>query len=393
MEMKKRLLSIGILIIIVMMAGCSSADSYYKDGKKSFEKGDLDKAIESFASAIEQNPNRADYQIDYSLALIAQEKYEEALIQLDQAYSEKDMLIVRENNKKVFRARGIAYFLMQQDEMAIEEFNKALEIKELDSLDMDILYYMADAMYGVGRYEEAVAAYTTIIENKKKPAQAYAKRASCYKQLKEDNKSLEDYNKAISLDSKNYEYHFGKYYLLADYGDEKGALEAISEALEITAATTEDNYNIAKFHFLQGNYKDARTELEEAYGNGFLEAYYYIGESYRLEKDYTKAIYYYDLYLKSGELVTAKVYNQMAICKLKQNNAVEALEFIEKGLALKEAPTIQGLQRNEIVAYENLGKFEEADIRLAKYQVNYPGDKEAIREALFIDSRLITAAD
>ena len=83
----------------------------------------------------------------------------------------------------------------------------------------------------------------------------------------------------------------------------------------------------------------------------------------------------------------------MAICKLKQNNAVEALEFIEKGLALKEAPTIQVLQRNEIVAYENLGKFEEADIRLAKYQVNYPGDKEAIREALFIDSRLITAAD
>jgi tetratricopeptide (TPR) repeat protein len=70
-EMIKKLLSIGIIFVLILLSGCSFAGNYYKDGKKSFEKGDYKVAADDFSKAIAANPNRAQYYIDYGLALVA----------------------------------------------------------------------------------------------------------------------------------------------------------------------------------------------------------------------------------------------------------------------------------------------------------------------------------
>ncbi len=386
--MRKKLLSMGILIILfVLLSGCSNADSYSKNGKKSFKSGNYEKAASSFATAISKNPHRGDYYVDYGLTLIALGNYEEALEQFDQVYIEKEILIIKENNKKALRGKGIAYYEMLQYEKAIEEFDQALEINELSDLDMDILYYKANTLTMIGSYEKAIDAYTSLLTLHKKNAFAYSQRALCYRYIGDYDKSLKDYDKAIKLEPKNYDYYFGKYYLLKECFDDVGAAKILEEAQELPVITNQDKYNLAKLYYLEGNYDLALTKLSEGYANGLVEAYYYIGEIYRMKKDYAKAIYYYEIYINSMDVKLRNVYNQIAICYLKTEDYDQALEYLEKGLAYNQAGTLQVLKKNEIIVYEKLGKYEEAKMKMDQYQLSFPEDSKAVREATFIETR------
>lgn len=392
--MEKKLLSLGMIFVMMMtLAGCGTAGNYDRDGKKSFASGEYDKAAESFAAAVKTNPNRADYYIDYGLALIALGKYEQAIEQFDLAYMDKDMLVIKENNKKALRGKGIAYYSLLQYEDAIEEFKQALKIDELSDLDMDILYYMAESLYTIGSYGKAIKAYTSVLSINNKAVIAYNKRAFCYKALGEYEKSLADYDKAISLAPKNYDLYFNKYYLLSDNQDETGALGVLQEAASIKAVTKEDEYNLAKIHYFQDNYEIALSELSVGYANGFSEASYYIGEIYRNQKDYSKAIYYYDIYIDSGMVTTPNVYNQIAYCMLKTDQYEDALQYLEQGLEYNDANTMRILTKNVIIAYEKLGRYEDAKLKIEEYLKSYPKDSQAIREAEFIDTRIVKLAD
>jgi tetratricopeptide (TPR) repeat protein len=393
-NLKKRFLTAAvILIMIAALSGCSKAGGYYSDGRNNFESGNYEKAAECYKSAIAANPNRADYYIDYGMTLIGLGKYQDALDQFDHAYMDKDMLIVKQNNKRILRGKGIAYYHMLQGEKAIEQFKLALKIDELSYLDMDILYYMADSLQTIGSYEEAIKTYTDILKIDDKNAAAYSKRACNYKNLGDYDKSLADYEKAIKLEPGNYEHYFGKYYLMAENDDDSGAAEVLSQAEKITAVTSEDKYQLAKVHFLEGNYDEALSELSAGYAGGFTEAYYYIGEIYRIQKDYEKAAYYYDIYMNNGEVGSSNVFNQMAICKIKLGDYEKALDYLEQGLTYHCAGTLQTLKKNEIIAYEYLGRYEEAKDKMAEYLISYPEDKAAKREAEFIDTRMIILAD
>lgn len=392
--MKIKFLSMGMIFIMIMtLTGCGTAGNYDRTGKKSVASGEYEKAAESFAAAVKTNPNRADYYIDYGLSLIALGKYKDAVVQFDLAYMDKDMLVIKENNKKALRGKGIAYYNLLQYDDAIKEFKQALKIDELSELDMDILYYMADSLYTIGSYGKAIKAYTSILEINGKAAIAYNKRAFCYKALGEYEKSLADYDKAISLEPKNYEFYFGKYYLMSENKDEEGALGVLQNAASIKTVTSEDEYNLAKIHYFQDVYETALPELSKSYANGFNEAYYYIGEIYRSQKDYTKAIYYYDIYIKSKMMTTPYVYNQIAFCMMKTDQYEDALKNLEQGLAYNDAGTIRILMKNEIIAYEYLGRYEDAKLKIEAYLKNYPKDTQAIREAEYIGTRIVKLAD
>ncbi|MDF2943426.1 MAG: hypothetical protein K0S01_2284 [Herbinix sp.] len=391
--MKKKLLSMGLfLIIATMLAGCSTAESYYRDGKKSFVNGDYEAAAASFVAAIGENPNRADYYINYGMTLIALNKEEEALAQFDHAYMDKDILMVKENNKRIFRGKGIAYYNMLQYDNAIKEFKKALQIGELSELDMDILYYIGNSMMNIGLYEEAIGSYTSILDIDKSNAISFSNRALCYKRIGDYDNSRKDYDMAISLQPNNYDAYFGKYYLLAENNEAANAADVLTLASEIEVKTSEDRYNQAKVHFYQENYETALSELSEGFANGFTEAYYYIGEIYRIQKDYPKAIYYYETFIKEGEILTPNVYNQIASCLIKSGDYNNAIKYLEKGIAYNHADTIQVLMKNEIIAYECMGMFDKAKEKIEEYLTRYPDDLKALREEEFIDTRLIDGA-
>jgi tetratricopeptide (TPR) repeat protein len=387
--MKKKLLSLGICMILVsVLAGCSLSDNLYKDGKKSFVNGNYEEAAAFFQAAIKENPKRADYYIDYGMSLIKLGQFEEAFNVFDKAFVNKNNIVVNRNNKKLYRGKGIAYYHSKDYDKAILEFKKALTINELSQLDVDILYYIGSSLMNIGSYDEAIELYSDLIRRDKKSADAYSSRALCYRNRGDFAQSLEDYDAAIGLEPKNYAHYFGKYYLLTDSGDFAAANEVLLNASKLERKTGADQYNLAKVHFYQGDYELALSELSEGFKNGFTEAYYFIGEIYRIKKDYPKAIYYYDMVLKEGEAVAPNVYNQLAACLIKTGEYKDALRYLEKGIAYHHAQCMQTLKKNEIVAYECMGEFDKAKEKLAEYLAAYPEDQTAEREAQFVETRL-----
>lgn len=391
--MKRKLLYFFIFIITIsILTGCSSAGSYYSKGKKAFRKGDYEEAANTFTMAIAKNPNRAEYYIDYGMCLIELKQYEEAQSQFDQAYLEKDIKLIRRNNKRALRGKGIAYYRQNQYKKAIEQFELALEISELPKLSMDILYYKASALKHLDSYDQAVEAYTMLLELDPRSSEALSERGFCYRILGEYENGLEDYNQAIALDESNYSYYFGKYHLLKDYGRDKEANELLEEATAIEAKTDEQLYQQAKLQYYLGNDEIAYNDFMEYYQKGFLEASYYIGELHLKNKDYRQAIASYEGYLQETRTPNSIIYNQLGVCYLKLGEYQQALSLFQKGIELQDQATLQVLCKNEIIAFENMGLFDQARESLEVYLKRYPDDAMAVREGVFLETRLTKEA-
>ncbi len=385
----KKLVLIGVFFIMIsLLSGCSSAGGYYRNGKKYFAAGNYEEAVRNFALAIDENPDRAEYYIGYGMSLIGLSRYEEATRQFDKVIMDKKIAIVLGNNKRALRGKGIAYIHLKNFKEAIEQFDEALNIRVSTDLDMDILYYKGKALMNVGDYAEAAEVYTDIIRQFGEEAQVLADRAYAYQKTGEYEKGLDDYDRAIALQKNNYEYYFGKYYLLQKTGRTYESHEVLKQASEIPVNTKADKFNLAKIHFYQGLHDQSFPELSESFAYGFAEAYFYIGEIYNQKKDYSTAKYYYEKYIEEEDIGTPEVYNQIAHCLIKMEEYEQALPYLETGIAFADEDRMRAMLKNEIIVYEYLGDFEKALAKLQSYIAVYPEDEDAKREKSFILSRM-----
>jgi tetratricopeptide (TPR) repeat protein len=391
--MKNKNIGISIILIslIVLLGGCGikTSGNYYKEGLKFFNSGNYKEAETNFTKAIEINSERAEYYIDYGMTLIMLEEYDEAIEVFDQAILDKNNAIVNKNNKKALRGKGIAYFESFQYTKAIEQFDKALAITELSEINLDIRYYLGSSQEKAGLYENAVETYSLILNKSPSDAAIYSSRAFAYRKLGDYDKSLADYDKAISFDTTNYDYYFGKYFLMIEFSEADAATLVMNEASKLSVETQEDKFNLAKVHFYNEDYDTAIIEFSEAFRNGFTAAYVFLGDIYMKESDYESAVYNYLMYSDDeANEKSATVYNQIGVCYIKLEKYEEALTYIQLGLEYNDISLNQELKQNEIVAYENLGEYEEAYQCMTEYLTLYPDDEEASKEYEFIKTRL-----
>ncbi len=386
--MKRGILSfIWLLAFIFIFFGCSSSEDHFKDGNRNFHKGDYDQAAKDYSMAIQINPNRTEYYINYGMTLIALGNYKEAITQLEEAYQEKDMKRINENNKKIYRAKGIAYYQMKQYRQSVEQLDLALVQKVLTGLDKDILYYKADALMKLGSYDDAIAIFTSMLSKNGKDEVALAQRAYAFYRQGEYTKSAEDFDKVISIQPDNYEYYIGKYYLLRDQGLDSEASLVLSQAAAIEAKSDLDRFSWAKIHYLQGEYDKALDEMNDCYTKGFSEAYYYIGEINREKKDYPAANFYYEKYMEKGKDLNPAVYNQYGACLMKLGEYEKAVKSFELGIKCQDVTMNRILLKNNLVGYEYLGDYKKAKELLEQYVNAYPEDMDARREIEFVNTR------
>lgn len=385
--MKKFVSMVLYFVIIAVFVGCSNASTFSNAGNKKFKQGHYEEAAKDFQKAIKKNPNQADYYIEYGMTLISLAKYEEAIKEFDSVYRKSSTSIVKENNKRALRGKGIAYYMMKEYDKALVEFEKSIDMDVLPKLNVDILFYVGSAYSKLGSYQKAADTYTLIIKQGKY-AQAYGGRAACYQNMDQYEESLSDLDRAISIKPKNYEYYFDKYNLFKVYGKDAEAKKVLKEASKLKAKSKEEEYSLSKILFFQGDYKTAQKKLEQSLLDGMEEANYYIGEIYRIKKDDQKALQYYEKYIQSGKVTFGDVYNQAAMCLMKTEEYKKALKYLERGIGISDKISSKILKKNQIIIYEHIGDFKKADKLMKSYLEEYPKDKDAIREAGFIETRI-----
>ena len=387
----KRFTAAGIAASVILggMSGCSlkTAGGYYSDALSYYEDKNYTLAAQNFELAIERNPERAEFYIDYGLMKIETGDYEDALATFDKAILNKDIKMVQENNKRAYRGRGIAYFYMLKYERALEEFNLALEIDELSSLNLDILSYKGSVCEKLGLWKEAVSAYDEILRNADGNADIYTARAYAYLNIGGIQMSRDDYDRALALEPDNINIYLGKYALMKLQNDEIGAAAVLSQAERLPVETAEDRLLYAKIQYYQKD-ESAKELLLDAAEEGSTLAYFYLGEIVREEGDYEQALTYYNAYLESGNIESSALYNQMAVCSMETGDYNRALSYIQQGLLVSTPEQAKTLRHNEVAVYEKQGDFAAAYEKAGEFLEDYPEDERMLREYEFLSTRI-----
>lgn len=343
---KGRLYICAGLIMAIMMAGC---------GEKSDKVTEAMEAIENL-------------------------DYRDALVLLDEAKT------AGENERLIYRGMGIAYMGLTRYEEAAACFEDALSGSNglVENIDFDINYYLAVAFQKLGNFSEAEKIYDAILALRPKEKNAFFLRGSVRLELDKYNEAIADFDKAIELDSKNYDRLIEICQVLTHYGYKQKGQDYIKDAMASGDKLTA--YNTGRFYYYLEDYEKAYVALEEAKNEGGAEGALYLGRAYEATGDFNYAATVYTAYLnKYGD--NAEVYNQLGVCEMRKQNYAKALECFQTGLDMQDSGTLQSLSFNELVCYEYLQEYERARSLLQTYINTYPDDEIAKREMEFLKTR------
>lgn len=323
----------------------SLADYYRNNGdkdksveelKKAFQNKDLDintklSILGSYYALVELHPELRQQAMDMCKLLIqahpsesrAHAVYGDFLNQDKQANEAlAEYKIARDLGSKDFVVYQQILFLeaqVQAWDSLLTESEEALTLFP----DQPVVYYLNGVAYAQKKkYSEAVAAYQTgvklVVDNKNLEVQFYAGLGDTYQELKDFQKSEENYDKALELDPKNANVLNNYAYYLSIRGEklEKAeAMSAESNALEPTQASYQDTYGWIMYK--QGKYKDAKIWIEKALSN-------------TQGKSGTLLEHYGDILFKMGDTLKALEYWQQA------KDAGDGSEFLDKKLQEKK---------------------------------------------------------
>ena len=326
------------------------------------------------------NINKSTENIKQGFDAITVLKYEEALTYFASAAE------AGENIQQIARGQGIAYLGLAKYNEAVEQFLTALSYSNefVDDFDFDTNYYLATAYFKNGQIAEAGNVYSAIL-NLRDDREAHYLRGVVYLEEGKLDEAKKDFDIALGKDSSDYDMRVNIATALMEKGYEEEGKAYLQAALGSNEKKISD-YDKGRLSYYMGDYENARNYLESAKGNKNAETVLLLGQTYEKLGDYNYAASVYSNYLTENPKHVI-IFNRLGMCKLQGGDAESALNYFEQALALEDPSMAQVLKFNQIVAYEHLGEFEQANLLMKNYLQIYPDDKDALREYEFLKSR------
>ncbi len=387
--MKKLIVIIGLITAMLSLTACSSeksAGSYYDDGIAALEKGQYEDACRNFEKAIGLKDDKAIYYIEYGQALTKIGDYEKAIEQYEKSIIDVDSSITNKNTKKALRGQGVALYFLGKYEEAVKLFKQALDMDCVNDLNTDIRSYLGQCYVKQDKYKEALGVYDALVKEVG-TALVYAQRGSINADAGNLEEAKKDFQKAISLEDKNYSLYLLYYEMLLQAGEEEAAKEILAKGATIKPETTKDSLQLAEVKFYQEDYEGALAILQ-GIATDIKEAYRLMGDVYYVTKDYNKAIENYLTYIESNSTgVSSTSYLNLSSCYIALEEYDKAQSYVTLGLSAGDKISVKELQYNEVLVYEQLGDFNTAYEKAEEYVKAYPEDENMQRELVFLSTR------
>jgi tetratricopeptide (TPR) repeat protein len=410
------------LYTAILQAQPKHPDANHNMGVLAVGVGKVQEALPFFKTALEVNPDTAQYWLSYIDALIKLERLTDAKAVLDQAKAKgsigdsfdqllqklegegaspigtgseknrqdppRDRLqpiinlysqgqfekalrqasqLLKQFSKSVtlYNISGAAYRAMGQLDVAIDSFNKAISLKPDYA---DTYNNMGNALKDQGKLEEAIAAYNKALSIKPDYAEVYYNMSNALKEQGKLEEAIEAYKKALSLKPDYSDAYNNMGNALREQGKLEKAIEAYNKALSIKPDYA-DAYNN------MGNVFHEQGKLEEA-----IEAY---NKALSLKPDYADA------------------YNNMGISLHEQGKLEDAIGAYKKAIAIKpdfaqawnnivfplQTIKTQKLFEHEIASYypaDAVSKYAQIAKSILHYRLNIGGNtlETSLDEAL-----------
>lgn len=307
--------------------------------------------------------------------------YEGALLSFESAALNK------EDMQLVYRGQGIACIGLTDYENAAFYLEKALSLSDarIDQLDFDINYYLATAYYRGGQSEKAVAVYQAITDLRPKEKDAWYLKGTLELEQGKLEAAQADFERAVQVDKTDYDMLINIFISCKKFGHEELGIGYLQNVLGDETHKLSD-YDKGRMSFYLGDYETARVCLEKVKDARGADAVTLLGQAYENLGDYNYAASVYSTYLETKQQ-DAEIYNQLGLCKLTVGDYEAALNAFQAGLSMEGNDVMQSLRFNEVVAYEYLGRFDQAKTAMQQYLSLYPDDEKAQRENVFLQTR------
>lgn len=316
-----------------------------------------------------------------AMELIQNLDYEGAFAALEEAEAQG------ENGALILRAKGIANLGLANYEEAAANFLEALTYSDwqVDNLDYDINFYLADTYERMGDYQSASDTYSAILGLREKDMLARYRRGSAYLKLNRHDEAIVDFERALALAPDNYDLRIE----VAGRLSENGYEEEGRKYLEDFLAEKEKKlsaFDKGRIYFYMEDYVSAKTNFEAARDDDDQNTILFLGKTYEMLGDFNYATSTYQNYLTQHP-EAAVIYNQLGLTKINSGDYAGAKEAFTTAKNLENTGIEKTLSFNEIAACEYLGDFNQAKVLMEAYLKKYPDDAAALRENIFLSTR------
>ena len=253
-----------------------NGEIYYKIGLALYHKGELDKAINYFNIAIDKKANAS--QCNYMIAncLKKKDRYQDALIRLDEAlktcflnssrihYLKSRLLSTLYFTDKKKKALALcslmlSYLTLPFDKEAKKNLkNKAKWFKILPTL------IKADALVAQGDFEGALNCYSSAIDKMPGFSALYASLGDMYRKIGKLEEAVVEYKMALWIDSLNHSAYSGLVQAYEELGDYDNAISYYKKYIKIHPNNAVLHSNIANLYFMKGDAETAISHYQAA---------------------------------------------------------------------------------------------------------------------------------
>lgn len=202
-----------------------------------------------------------------------------------------EIMIYPESASVAYNSRGIIYYDNKNNDLALKDFNKAIEINPqyLGAYNNRGLVYRS-----TGDNTKAIKDFNKAIKINPDNATGYYNRGVSFNSLGNYNEAIDDFNKAIKINPQYVNAYHTRgyaYYKLEMYSQ---ALNDISTAIELDPEDAKIWQTRGIVYASSGSYQKALMDLQTAVDIDpeYAEAYYNMGLVYQRLNDPEKSLFY-----------------------------------------------------------------------------------------------------
>lgn len=201
----------------------SGAGIHESKGKDYFHRGQLLKAIEEFSNSIEIDPKHAE----------------------------------------TYLLRSLTYRTLGQNEDADADFDKAIGLNPRKAFAH--AFSLGETYFNEGRLNDAVELFSIALRVSSESAEAYIYLGACYRELKQYENAIANFDIAISLDPKKvFEYTFKAGEAFFEEGQLNDAIETFNIAVRVSSEHVETYLYRGACHRELKQYENAIADFDRA---------------------------------------------------------------------------------------------------------------------------------
>jgi len=227
--------------------------------------------------------------LSYSIAgndFLKQEKYDEAIREYSKAIKLQPEL---PETAGVYKNRGLCFELSEQCELALDDYNKSIE---LDPLNVDLYSLRSNLFLHNREYRKAIEDCDKALEMKPGSAYLYNQKAFIYDEKKEHDTAINLFDKAIELDSQKAIFFNNRgctFNMVCRYDK---AIDDFNRAIELDSHRPNFYSNRGMSYLYKTNYKQATDDFYKALelDENYVSAYFNLSKLCISKGSYAEAL-------------------------------------------------------------------------------------------------------